>query len=554
MGETATAGSGAGPAGSPEAEVPGASRLPSVTEPARRGSGLVPRLIAHLAVAATFVVPTVRSLERGWLPLADTAAISLRSWDVLTSRSPLIGTRTVLSGTYDLGPLEYWLLTIPVHLDPSHGALWGAALCCIIAASLAIEATRVAFGSWAGMIAAGAMIGCLAWAPSIASGPTWNPHIGMIWFFTVIAATCAVMCGRALWWPLAVFAASVAMQCHLMFALPSFVMVVIGLVSAVRTRRRDGRGYRFLLVGVVVGIACWLAPLVQELQAGSQGNITKLLSSQSIGAKTGLVFGLKALSVVVLPPIIWWSHTGSASSITALVAARSVWSGVAALVLLAVPMVVAWRLHSRRLFALATVTLVTGLALVVDFGDLPKAGDAIVWLVIYLFPAGVLCWVAVLSAISVGGSRLLGQRAATRTVALRGRAWVLTVPLGALLVLGLVQQAEYFNTSSSWALISLVSSASHSIEAKVPPQPIRVVVTGLVGLKRYAVAMGVTASLDAAGYRPELNSFPMLPAAGPAYGYTPGTRSADVYVFHAARHIGVRVTIKPPGWEPGAVR
>ena len=41
---------------------------------------------------------------------------------------------------FELGPLLFWLLAVPVHLDTSHGALWGAALVCGASLSLAVEA------------------------------------------------------------------------------------------------------------------------------------------------------------------------------------------------------------------------------------------------------------------------------------------------------------------------------------------------------------------------------------------------------------------------------
>src|ERR1700727_554324 len=75
------------------------------------------------------------------------------------------------NGAYDPGPLQYWLLAIPVHLDPRAGVVWGAALCCMVAASLAIEAAWSAFGAFGGLAASGIIVGTVAWPALIAVGP-----------------------------------------------------------------------------------------------------------------------------------------------------------------------------------------------------------------------------------------------------------------------------------------------------------------------------------------------------------------------------------------------
>src|SRR5262249_20170413 len=126
------------------------SAVPALTS---RGSALVLsrsfmlRLAVHLAVWAPFVAGLVEEVRLRWRPVGDGAAIALRSWDSLTAYGPLVGQATRLAHeVYDPGPLEYWLLAIPVHIDPGHGVLWGAALWCMVAASLAIEAAWSALG------------------------------------------------------------------------------------------------------------------------------------------------------------------------------------------------------------------------------------------------------------------------------------------------------------------------------------------------------------------------------------------------------------------------
>ena len=99
------------------------------------------RVAAHLAAAIPFLTAVADSMRGSWRAFGDGAMIALRSWDALIGQGPLVGQPTELGhGLLDPGPFEYWLLAIPVHLDPGRGVLWGAALWCVAAASLAIEA------------------------------------------------------------------------------------------------------------------------------------------------------------------------------------------------------------------------------------------------------------------------------------------------------------------------------------------------------------------------------------------------------------------------------
>lgn len=115
----------------------------------------------------------MRSIQRGSPVTADGGAIALRAWDVLTPYGPLVGQATQLcNGAFDPGPLQYWLLAIPVHLDPREGVVWGAALWCMVACSLAIEAAWSALGAFGGLAASGVILGTVVWQPL--------PHVTVI--------------------------------------------------------------------------------------------------------------------------------------------------------------------------------------------------------------------------------------------------------------------------------------------------------------------------------------------------------------------------------------
>src|SRR5262249_9428744 len=151
----------------------------------------------------------------------DSAEIALRSWDVLTAHGPLVGQATRLAhGLYDPGPLQYWLLTLPVHIDPVHGVLWGAALWCMLAGSLTVEAARAA---------AGVTGGVPPWMPDTAMLAWWNPWSGTLSFLAAAAARLPTLSGHRGWWPALVVTACIAAPAQLMFTISAAALVLLGL-------------------------------------------------------------------------------------------------------------------------------------------------------------------------------------------------------------------------------------------------------------------------------------------------------------------------------------
>ena len=109
------------------------------------GVPMAGRIASHLAVWLVVAVPLGVVLSKGWVATGDDAAIAIRSHQVLGLHPPLVGlASTAAAGSgqhlYDPGPLMFWLLAIPVRIDPTHGSLWGAALLGGIPLSVAIEA------------------------------------------------------------------------------------------------------------------------------------------------------------------------------------------------------------------------------------------------------------------------------------------------------------------------------------------------------------------------------------------------------------------------------
>lgn len=528
-----------------------------------RGLATAFRLAAHLAAWIPFAIGAIRSVQQDSPVIADGAVIALRSWDVLTPYGPLVGQATQLRhGAFDPGPLQYWLLAIPVHIDPRAGLVWGAALWCMVAASLAIEAARSAFGAFGALAASGIIIGTVAWQPLIAAQPYWNPWLGVIFFLATLAAGLAVVSGRRLWWPVLIFAASVAAQAHLMFALASAALVLVALVAGLADTIRARAGYWWAALGLLVGAACWIAPLIQQFTS-RRGNLSLLIASLGARQPAGAAFGLKALTASALPPTVWWQPSLSfrLEGIASQIGGRTPAFGVAVLALTAAVLVVAVRpLRSRRLAALATVSLLTSGAVLATFSTIPVLNIGHRdqnYLLIVLLPAGLLMWLttgaaAVLAARQVTGrARVLAvvrrqTRGALGTAGGSTARWgVRVIGLAAVALLGLgswlaaAQQARVSAESTSARELSATRFAAQHIEQMLPRQRLELSVVSDGAYERN-VTLGVAWALHADGYEPAVNHRAAR-YLGPRYLFT-GRPMPDVTVVMHRQGTVVRLT------------
>src|SRR5216683_7174387 len=445
------------------------------------------RAAAHLAAWAPLLYGLAKSLASGWVATSDNSVIALRSLDVLTNHAPLVGQATRLgSGVFDLGPLQYWLLTLPVHLDTAHGVLWGATLWCMVAASLTVEA---------------------AWA---------------------VGGVFAALAGGAV-----VVGASIAAQGHLMFAIAAVAVVVlvfaVGLADAVRAKA----GYWWAIAGVIAGIACWAAPLTQQFTA-NPGNMTAPFSPQGPPVpKAGLVFGLKAISGATQPPAFWWQGMDSLGKLSD-VWARPAVAGDIAFAIIAVSLVAAtvW-LRSRRAAGLAALSLILAGAALITYASIPVATisvttvtlDTLLYLLAPLYPLGVLTWLTVVTVAVLAGRRVIA-RARTRVIAggttaggttisaagpglaYRGMpisAFVAGALVVAAILAGPIGNTEAIATPVMLMVMHEVGGVAGRIEHKIPPQQVALKVVASDNRYRRQLTFGVAYALRADGYWPKVS-------------------------------------------------
>ncbi len=351
------------------------------------------------------LVPMLVQLADGWQPTRDDAMISIGSYQVFSAKFPLVGVWSQASqglphAFYGLGPLEFWLLAVPVRVDPAHGALWGAALVCAGALSVGVEAAWSARG-WPAALAVTLLVADLGWQTELLDRLSWNPFFGLVFLVAALATAWAVAVGRFGWWPLTVFFGSVSAQSHLVYAAPAIGVAaaapLLGLALGHRPRR-----WRWLGGGLLVTIACWTAPVVQQAMA-HPGNLTVLFGRTGAGSPAGPGFGLHALSFALDPRPIWATGfpyvAAYTDQVSELLRSHSPLWAVAALCFLVVVAAAAWRARRRDLSALAALTLVLSVGVVVSFGEFPENNlGPVGYLATVLWVVGTTTWLVSLWA------------------------------------------------------------------------------------------------------------------------------------------------------------
>ena len=487
------------------------------------------RMASHAAVWTGVLVPMLAELARGWRPFGDDAAIASHAYQALSLHPPLTGLVSAASGgtghiLYDPGPLLFYLLAVPVHLDPAHGLFWGAALCCGAVLSLAIEAAW-SLGAW--MIGAVVALGVLdlVWlTPAVFENLPWNAYFPLPFLTAALVLAWVVVMGRTRWWPVLVVAASVAAQSHLLFVVPAVGLVVVAGVFGLMAGRP--RRYGWLVVGLGLGLLCWLAPLIQEL--GVHPNLTALIKSGRGQSTLGMGFGLRMVGLAGAPHPIWLTHLPSGFyKMVEFEYGHAPWYGGVILGLLAVVTVAAFVTGRRPLGALGAVSVAVTAGVAVSFGVFPyKNLISLAYLVDCLWVVGILVWgVVAWAAIELGraalsrarGPALTDDPPVERTAPLVPWAGVLV--FAALVLVGVfgIGPAATRPGEVDWNAsdVALVARAATAIERADRPGPVSFQIGPGFKANFFLIAWSTEAvayRLESDGWRPGVT--------GPAEYYT----------------------------------
>jgi hypothetical protein len=483
-----------------------------------------------VAVWVTVLVSIGVEIGNNWRPVGDNAAIASRAYQTFSAHPPLVGMLSTAGRTghtlYDPGPLLFWLLAVPVHLDTTQGVLWGAAVLSGAVLSVAIEAvwtTRL----WAGCGVIAFAVADMFWlTPSVFENISWNAYFPIPFFIATLALTWVVGCGRFGWWPVLVLTASVAAQAHLLFSIPCAALAVCAPLAGLALGSRPRR-LRWLWVGLVVAIACWIAPILQQI-FGVSGNLGALAGGESGQSRLGVSFALSLMGRVALPGPAWLAHQPTtAAGLFSFESAAKAASGVVVAAVLIATLAWAWVTKRSSLAAAAIACFLANITLLVSFAVFPtKNALNLFYLIDVVWPLGVMIWATILWALMTvvvdvahrqSGSRhpitndTVGDHARKRWQAAGALAGVVVV---ALVCLQGVREASRFTPHEdtvSWnqSDAHAIANVSRAVEQAVTAGPVVVSIMNAPGSVISAIWIneGVAWQLEADGWAPGLSTF-----------------------------------------------
>jgi hypothetical protein len=322
----------------------------------RLGEGLL-TLAAGIAAAIPVVSATVKSVQAGWVPLADRGIIATRAHDVLTNHPPLVGQYTLageVTGkvTHSLGPMLFWLLAPTAYNGNDVGmtVTMGTLNTLCIVGCVAIARRR---GGRVLMVASACAIALMC--QSLAAETfhdVWNPSAGL-WPFTLTIFLCwSLACGDYWLLPLTVVVASFTVQTHLTYLPPTLALLAVGLggltAGWVARRRRKVPGLRrrakvgWVIATLLAAGLCWSATIDGQLTE-HPGNLTLVAEAATkhkatLGDKVGWHAVVHAVGITpwwLQTPKSRWQRKYEVRSTPTVLARRSTVAALAALVLVA---------------------------------------------------------------------------------------------------------------------------------------------------------------------------------------------------------------------------
>ncbi len=241
---------------------------------ARHGWSLAAAGLLLVVCVVPVLMTGIDGFGRTWHPAGDWSVLELRTRDVGSSATPLVGPYSRFGWNHP-GPLLFWVLAVPYRLlgQSSSSMLLSAALVNVAAiVGLAVFAWRRGRLALVAATLTGTALLCTHLGPSFLRDP-WNPSITALPFAFVMILAWSAWEGDGPALPLLAFGGSFLVQSHVGFAALIVVLWAIGGVGFVR-RRADWR--RALgWTGVVLAV-CWLPVLVDQIVGtGNLGGLAR---------------------------------------------------------------------------------------------------------------------------------------------------------------------------------------------------------------------------------------------------------------------------------------
>jgi hypothetical protein len=440
-----------GPAGEGASDVWQAARSPddslaperasgsTAVSPAAGDGGVSPGVLgALLAVALVpFVVLLVRAPFQDWFPVGDPAVVALRTREVFTGHTPLLGPYSHFGWAHP-GPLLFYVLAVPYRLFGGHngGLLVGALLVNI--AAVVVVVVRLAHRTGAAVAFLGvAVLGAVGWSLGTSRlWSIWNPDITVLPVAALIVVVWTMRPTSRWDLPLVAILGSFVAQSHVGYV--PLVMVLVAWAVAYRVwpaNRRVAtdahtRHFELGVTAVIVALA-WL-PVALDAVLHRGGNARALVRFWLAGHDTlGMADALRIVAYEL--SLRGRLFGGSPPLFLGAVAPSGVPVPVTLFVLLAAT-VYAWR--RRDAFALRACLLVVLLVVTATISVARVVGFVYPYLLNFLPVLAAMAWLA------AGITVLRAVDAHSGATARRVVVWVTGAPAVAMAVVLVVSSAQ----------------------------------------------------------------------------------------------------------------
>lgn len=264
-------------------------------------------MAATLAVTILAVL-LVRVLTWDWLAVGDFGTLRLRTLDVGTSHTPLVGVYSRWGWNHP-GPMLFLLMAPALRLTggAGHGLLLGALLINLAAIVAVLIVARRAGSGVLALVASATAVLVRALGTGELLDP-WNPYVLIVALFTAAVSAWRAVLGDRVAAVVFIVAASFAVQSHVEVALSVTLLTVVVVAALVwRARRGATAERRTLALALGVGFLCWLLPMIEEFTSDSGGNLRAIVSfaMHGSGDVNGLRDGVRIVTWFLALPTNW---------------------------------------------------------------------------------------------------------------------------------------------------------------------------------------------------------------------------------------------------------
>jgi hypothetical protein len=352
-------------------------------------------LIAAIAlVLVPFAILLVRLVHGPQYATSDLALIELRTRDVGTLHTPLVGVYSRYGWDHP-GPLLFYALALPYRL-------LGANVRSLIAGDVLLNAAAVTGAlllCWRRGRLAGVALGAIVLSILLrALGGfflhyPWNPFAVVLPMLVLALLAWSVACRDHWILPVALVVGSFVVQAHIGTALAAAALLSFALATFLFDARR-GEAHDLKRVSIVSAIALgavWIPPLVDQFTGG--GNLGELWRywTKSHTPTVGFTAAAKVMSSQLSIPAPWITSHETVNPFSGGVVSQ--WRVPFALLVLIAATVIAWRRRDRTAFALDVVALVLT---TVAFISIARVVDApYTYIVRWTWCAGAVTWLGI---------------------------------------------------------------------------------------------------------------------------------------------------------------